>query len=189
MGAGLKDQWGVADPAKAGSGKQAQQFKAAFDAQISCINGLMQYTSANAEPARHDPLAARRDALYPAFQSANAQIDPADSSKAQGAIDKVLGDAKALSTEAAAFRKASEKALADWKTRQPKFDAAVHQVEELEAWEDPKAASLRALVDGIRTQTNERRYAPACTTVDALLPKAEANFRRLSKAEGGKAEV
>ncbi len=186
MGDGLKKQWGVGDPAKAGSDKQAQQFKAAFQAQISCINGHLQYTSANAEAAKHDPLAARRDALYPAFQSANGQIDPANPSKAQGAIDKVLGDAKALSTESAALKAAAEKALADWKARQPKFDAAVHQVEELEAWEDPKAGSLRALVDGIRTQTNERRYAPACTTVDALLPKLKPIFDEYLKQKEAK---
>ena len=133
MGDGLKKQWGVGDPAKGGSDKQAQQFKASFQAQITCINGHLQYTSANAEAAKHDPLAARRDTLYTAFQSALGQIDPKDSSKAQGAIDKVLADAKALSTESAALRKETEKALADWKARQPKFDAAVHQVEELEA--------------------------------------------------------
>ena len=38
----------------------------------------------NAEAARHNPLEARRDALYPAFQSANAQVDPADPAKAKG---------------------------------------------------------------------------------------------------------
>ena len=75
MGNGLKDQWGVTDPAKAGSDKQAQEFQAAFKGQIACINGHLQYTSANAEAARHAPLEGRRDALYPAFQSALAQID------------------------------------------------------------------------------------------------------------------
>jgi hypothetical protein len=170
-GSGLKQQWGVGDPAKAGSDKQSQQVQASFQKEMGAINAHLQYTSANAEAARHDPLEARRDALYPAFQAALAQIDRTDPAKAQGAIDKVLADAKALSAETAALHKAAEKALNDWKARQPKFDAAVHQVEEMEAWGYDKVTPLRGLIDGIRTQTNERRYAQASLTVDQLLPK------------------
>jgi hypothetical protein len=186
MGDGLKQQWGVNDPKKAGSDKQATEFKAAFQSHISCVNGHLQYTSANAEVDKHAALAAKRDALYPAFQGALAQIDPKDPSKAKAAIDKVLADAKGLSTESAALRKAAEKALADWKARQPKFDAAVHQVEELETWGDAKAAPLRALVDGIRTQTNERRYAPASATVDQLLPKLKPIYDEYLKQKAAK---
>src|SRR5712671_754537 len=171
MGKGLKDEWGVNDPAKTGSDKQSQQFQASFQKEIAVINGHLQYTSANAEAARHGPLEARRDALYPAFQGALGQIDRTNPAKAQGAIDKVLADAKALCAEVAKFRKEAEKALNDWKARQAKYDAAVHQVEELEGWGDAKAPPLRGLVDGIRSQTNERKYAPACTVLDQLLPK------------------
>src|SRR5262249_13320345 len=142
--------------AKAGSDKQSQQFQASFNREIAAINGHLQFTSANAEASKHDPLAKRRDDLYPAFQGALGKIDRTDPSKAQGDIDKVLGDAKALKTDAAALHKAAEKALNDWKARQPKFDAAVHQVEELEAWGDEKAPPLRAVVDEIRAKTNDR---------------------------------
>src|SRR5262249_19261139 len=170
-GKGLKDQGGVKDPAKAGSDRQAQQFQAAFQKEIGAVNGHLQYTSANAEADKHAPLEQRRDALYPAFQAALAKIDRTDPSKAQAAIDQVLGDGKALCAEAAALHKAAAKALADWKGRQAKYDAAVHQVEELEAWEDPKAPPLRGLVDGIREQTNKRAYAQACQVLDELVPK------------------
>lgn len=176
MGKGLKDQWGVTDPAKAGSDKQAQESQVAFKSAIASLNGHLQYTSANAEPARHAPLEARRDVLYPAFQAALAQIDRTNPAKAKGAIDAVLADTKALSEEVAKFRAEAEKAKNGWQPRQPKFDAAVHQVEELEAWGDAKAAPLRALVDGIRTEVNERRYAQASTTVDQLLPKLKPIF-------------
>src|SRR4051812_14429159 len=148
MGDGLKQQWGVKDPAKPASDKQAKEFDAAFHKTIGCINGHLQYTSANAEAARHQPLEGRRDALYPAYQSALAQIDPSDASKAKGSIDKVLGDAKALEGEVSKFRAKSEKAKNDWPARQGKFDPAVHQVEELETWGDAKAPPLRGLVDG-----------------------------------------
>src|SRR2546430_14285713 len=104
MGDGLKQQWGVQDPAKAGSDKQSKDFQAAFQKEMGCINSHLQYTSANAEAARHNPLEARRDALYPAFQSANAQVDPADPAKAKGAIDKVLADAKAIEIGRASCR-------------------------------------------------------------------------------------
>ena len=181
---GLKGQFGVSDPKApgqnapdgqdtqdSGSDKQAQGFQAAFQQEQGAINGHLQYTAANAETARHDPLAARRDALFTAFQAALAQIDRKNPSKAQGAIDKVLGDARKLNSEVATFRQQAEKAKTDWDSRQGKYDDAVRQVEELEAWEDAKAPALRGLVDGIRTQVNQRQYAQATTTLDQLLPK------------------
>src|SRR6185503_11718215 len=128
MGDGLKQQWGVKDPAKPGSDRQAREFQAAFQQHIGCINGHLQYTSANAEAARHTPLEGRRDALYPAYQTANGQIDPANPTKAKGSIDKVLADEKALEAEVAKFRAEAQKARNDWQARQPKFDTAVHQV-------------------------------------------------------------
>jgi hypothetical protein len=178
---GLKGQFGVGDPKSpgqdkagaqdSGSDKQAQDFKAAFQKEQGLINGHLQYTAVNAETSRHEPLAARRDALFGAFQSALAKIDRKKPSTAQGGIDKVLGDARALSREAAAFRQQAEKAKADWDSRQAKYDEAVQQVEALEAWEDAKAPALRALLDGIRKQVNQRQYAQSTTTLDQLLPK------------------
>src|SRR5262249_5965065 len=106
-GQGLKQQWGVGDPAKAGSDKQSQQFQASFQAEMNAINPHLQFTSANAPAAQHDPLEKRRDAQYPAFQSAQAQIDRTDPSKAKGAIDQVLADGKGLCTEAAALHKSA----------------------------------------------------------------------------------
>jgi hypothetical protein len=186
MGDGLKQQWGVKDPAKPASDKQAKEFDAAFHKTVGCINGHLQYTSANAEAARHNPLEARRDGLYPAYQSAAAQIDPSDPAKAKGAIDKVLADAKALEGEVAKFRAEAEKAKNDWTPRQAKFDAAVHQVEELEVWGDVKAPPLRGLVDGIRAQVNDRRYAPACATLDQLLPKLKPIYDDYLKQKAAK---
>ena len=178
---GLKSQFGVGDPKTAdqntpnakdaGSDKQAQDFQAAFQQEQGAINGHLQYTAANAEASGHDPLSARRDGMFTAFQSALSKIDRTDPSKAQGAIDKVLGDVRALSGEVATFRQQAEKAKTDWDSRQGKYDDAVRQVEELEAWEDAKAPALRGLVDGIRKQVNQRQYAQATTTLDQLLPK------------------
>src|SRR5262249_13203635 len=161
--------------------KQSQQFQASFQREMTAINGHLQYTSANADAAHHDPLEARRDALYPAFQAALAQIDRTNPAQAQGAIDKVLADGKPLGGETATLHQSAEKALHDWKARQPKYDAAVHHVEELEAWGDPKAAPLRGLVDGIRTQTNQRTYAPACLIVEQLLPKLKPIYEDYQK--------
>ena len=175
------NQFGVGDPntpgqstpdnEDTGSDKQAQDFQAAFQQEQGVINGHLQYTAVNAEAARHDPLAARRDAMYTAFQSALAKIDRKNPSKAQADIDKVLGDARALSGEVATFRQESERAKSDWDSRQGKYDDTVRQVEELEAWEDAKAPALRGLVDGIRTHVNQRQYAQASNTLDQLLPK------------------
>ncbi len=181
---GLKGQWGVGDPSKPqtnpspdgknpttadkGSDKQAQDFQAAFQKEQGVINDHLQYTSANAEASKHAALASRRDALYSAFQAALGQIDRNDPSKAQGAIDKVLSDANALSAEVATFRQETEQAKNEWDSRQSEYDEAVRHVEELEAWEDAQAGALRGQADGIRTQTNERRWREACTGFDGL---------------------
>ena len=199
---GLKNQFGVGDPKTpgapntpntpntpdTGSDKQAQDFKAAFEKEQGVINGHLQYTAVNAEASRHDPLAARRDAMYPSFQAALGKIDRSDPSKAQGDIDKVLGEVRALSGEVASFRQEAEKAKNDWDARQGKYDEAVHQVEELEAWEDTKAPALRGLVDGIRTQVNERKYAQATTTFDQLQPKLEPIYAEYLKQKEAKAQ-
>jgi hypothetical protein len=187
---GLKGQFGVGDPNSpsqntpntpstpstpstqdTGSDKQAQDFQAAFQKEQGSINEHLQYTAANAEAARHAPLAARRDALFSAFQAALAKIDRKDPAKAQAAIDKVLADARALGAETTTFRQQAEKAKTEWDARQSKYDEAVAQTEELEAWGDTKAPVLRGLVDGIRTKANERQYAQATNTLDQLLPK------------------
>jgi hypothetical protein len=185
-GAGLKQQWGVGDPAKAGSDKQSQQFQAAFQGEMAAINGHLQYTSANADAAHHGPLEARRDALYSWFQLALAQIDRTNPGKAQPAIDKVLADGKALCAETAALHMSAEKALNDWKCRQQNYDIAVHHVEELEAWGHDKAPVLRGLVDGIRTQTNQRTYAQASSLLDQLLPKLKLIYDDYLKQKAAK---
>jgi predicted nucleic acid-binding Zn-ribbon protein len=185
-GQGLKQQWGVDDPAKAGSDEQSQQFQASFSTEITAISGHLQYTATYAEAARHDPLAARRDALYPSFQSVLGQIDRTNPRKAQGAIGKVLGDARALNADASRLHKEAEKAKTDWDARQAKYDEAVHHIEELEAWEDPKAPALRALADGIRAQVNERKFAQASKTLDQLVPKLQPIYDEYLKQKAAK---
>src|SRR6185295_10274751 len=67
-----------------------------------------------------------------------------------------------------------------------KYDASVHQVEELEGWGDAKAPPLRGLVDGIRTQVNERKYAAASTVLDQLLPKLKPIYDDYLKQKAAK---
>jgi hypothetical protein len=196
---GLKSQFGVGDPnsptqntpndpnsKNTGSDKQARDFQAAFEKEQSSVNGHLQYTAVNAEAARHDPLAARRDTMFTAFQSALAKIDPKDPSKAKADIDKVLGDARKLNGEVTTFRQQAEKAKTDWDARQGRYDEAVAQTEELEAWGDAKAPALRGLVDGIRTQVNQRQYAQTNSTLDAMLPKLAPIYEAYLKQKEAK---
>src|SRR5450755_2378834 len=111
MSGGLKEQWGVGAPAVVGSDEQSQSFKTAFEAEMNAINESLQFTAVNADPARQDPLAARREAIITAYQAAMGEVDAADPAKAQPSIDKVLADAKALNAEAAGFRAEAEKAF------------------------------------------------------------------------------
>jgi hypothetical protein len=163
----LKQQWGVGHPAQAPSDKQALQFTASFNQEMGVINGHLQYTSANAEAAPHQGFAARRDALYAAYQAALAKIDRSDPSKAKADIDKVLADGKALCAEVAKFRKEAEHAKKDWQAKEHAYDEAVHHVEELEAWGHAAAPALRTDADAIRSQVNQRQHAQA---TQALAP-------------------
>ena len=191
---GLKGQWGVSDPqgaandGDAGSDKQGQAFQAAFQKEHGITNGHLQYTAANAEASAHAGFAARRDALYAAFQGAAAKIDRKDPSKAQGHIDKVLADARALSGEVAAFRQAAERAKKDWDALQGKYDAAVHRIEELEAWEDKQASALRGQADKIRTQVNVRRYAEAITALDGMVGQLAPVYEEYVRQRNAKAK-
>lgn len=112
MSAGLKDQWGVGDAIKVGPDPQSQELKTAFEKLIDAISASLQYTAANGERARHEPLATRRGELIPRYQSTLDEIDPADASKAKDDSEKLLGDAETLDKEAAAFRSETEKAIA-----------------------------------------------------------------------------
>jgi hypothetical protein len=183
---GLKNQWGVNDPAQAGSDKQSKDFQAAFQKAIGPINEHLQYTVSHAEEAKHNPLAAKRDGLMTSFQSALGLIDPSNPAKAQPAIDKVLADVQALGGEVSKFRAEAEKAFNDWTAREPKFEKAVQQVEELEQWDHPKDNALRSLVDGIRKETDKRRYAPACATFDQLEPKLKQIYDEYLKQKAAK---
>ncbi len=194
---GLKGQWGVGNPQGAptdggggdtGSDKQAQEFQAAFQQAQGAINGHLQYTAANAEASAHAGFATRRDAMYSAYQAAAAKIDRNNPAQAQGDIDKVLADERALGGEVATFRQAAEKAKNDWDARQPQYDEAVHHIEELEAWEDKDAPALRGQADKILTQTNERRYADASTALDVLLPQLAPVYEEYVRQRDAKAK-
>lgn len=180
---GLKQQWGVGDPAGApaapgaapaggGSDHQAQAFQAAFQGRLAAINEHLQFTAAHAPASRHDPLAARRDALTGAFQSALAKIDRNDPSKAQADIDAVLGQAGVLAGDVAGFHTEIEQALQAWQAREGEHDAAIAQVEEIEAWRGASAPE-RAAFDAVLTCVNERRHADAVQALDAALAQLQ----------------
>ena len=78
MSAGLKEQWGVDEAAQAGPDEQSQDLKKAFEKLIDSISENLQYTAANGERSRREPLEARRGELIPRYQDVLAEIDPAD---------------------------------------------------------------------------------------------------------------
>src|SRR5215212_10753108 len=125
MSGGLKQQWGVGDPAQVGPDPQSQDLKAAFEKPMDAMAAHLQFTAANGERARHDPFAARSEALVPRYQAALGEVDPADAAKAQASIDSLLADAGALGTEVEAFRNETEKAVGEWQSRVGAYDAAV----------------------------------------------------------------
>ena len=188
MSGGLKQQWGVGDPAQVGPDAQSQDLKAAFEKPMDAMAEHLQFTAANGERARHDPLAARSEALVPRYQSALGEVDPADSAKAKPSIDSLLADAESLGQEVAAFRSETEKAAAEWQSRVASYDAAVVQVEELQEWQHPKEGPLRGLVDGIRGNVNDRAYAKAIAVLDQFLPKLQPIYEDLQRQKAAQQE-
>ena len=171
---------------QAGSDKQSQEFQAAFQAQYNRLNGDLEYTADYAEEALHNPLVSKRDALASAYQTALGKVDPDDPKKAKAGIDKVLADARALKAAVAKVRAAAEKAFQDWQSRQAKFDEAAQHVQELETWPDPKAAALRALVDGISKMVPARKYAVASAAFDQVQSKLKPIYEEYLKQKAAK---
>ena len=188
MSGGLKQQWGVGDPAQVGPDPQSQDLKAAFEKPMDAMAGHLQFTAVNGEPARHDPFAARSEALVPRYQTALGEVDPADAAKAKASIDSLLADAEALGKEVEAFRNETEKAVAEWQGRVGAYDAAVVQVEELQEWQHPKEAAVRALADAIRGFVNDRAHPKAIALLDQFLPKLQPVYEDLQKQKAAQKE-
>jgi hypothetical protein len=186
MGNGLKDQWGVGEPAKAGSDKQAQQFQASFQKEITGINGHLQYTSANAEAARHGPLASRRDALYPAFQSALARDRSDEPVEGAGRYRQSASGREGAERRSREISEGSGEGPLRLAIAPAQVRHGGSSGRRAGDMGDAKATALRGLVDGIRTQTNERRYAQGCTTLDQLLPKLKPIFDDYQKQKAAK---
>lgn len=157
---GLKDCWNLKDAPsldESGASEQAKKFLTDFKSIMATANTSLQYTACNAEKAKHDPYVTERDEQYVKCQDALKKIG-SDESKAKSEIEAVLNGARTFAAKAAQFKQAAEKSLNEWKKREPDFDKAVHQVEELEAWGDPKASELRESSKAILTATNDRKY-------------------------------
>jgi len=157
----------------AGSDKQSQQFRAAMQQQLAAIDGHLAYTAVHAEAAKHAPMAAKRETITNSYQATLAKIDPEDESRAKGSIDAAVGAAKTLVAQIAQFRSEVEKAFNDWQKRQPKYDEAANQVDEMQSWGHPKSPQLQVSIDGVTTLLDSRSYAEACAAFDKLLPEVQ----------------
>ena len=186
MSGGLKQQWGVGNPAQVGPDAQSQDFKTAFEKAMDATAEHLQYTAANGDRSRHDPLATRSEALVPRYQDALKEVDAADPAKAKPSIDTLLADTDSLGQEVATFRSETEKSVNEWQSRSGPYDAAVKQVEELSEWQHPKEAAVRALADAIRGMVNDHAYDKAVSTADQFLPKLQPVYEDLQKQKAAK---
>ncbi len=155
----------------AGSDQQSQQFRAAVEEQLNVIDGHLAYTAEHAEPAKHQPMAAQREVLVSAYAVALKQIDPDKPAAGKGAVDKVLGAAKALAAKVAQFRQVAEKAYNDWQARQPKYDEAGKQIAEMAAWGHAQAAAMQSQLDALKPLLEGRAYVQASAALDKFLPQ------------------
>lgn len=162
--------------ASPGSNPQAQQFQASVQEQLTVIDGHLAYTAEHAAAEKHQPYAAKREVLVAAHNASLKQIDPDNPNKAKPVIDKVLAGARNQAAQAAEFRKGAEKDFNDWQTRQPRFDEAAKQIEEMQNWGHAKGPEMQSGLDAIRGQTDKRTYAEASKALDQFLPKLKPAY-------------
>jgi chromosome segregation ATPase len=183
MSAGLKQELGLGEPTpqSQGSTEQADQFKAAFQAELAKINESLQYTAAHAEKEKHDPQAGKRDKTCSAFQLALGRIDPTNPSVAQGAIDQVIAAVKGLQTSVENIKTAVERAYNAWTSRESDLDSVVEKVREMVEWGHGKAAALQQIVDAIMSKANLRKYEEALQGLEQLLGKVGSIYEEFQR--------
>ncbi len=186
MSTGLKQVWGLNDAKAAPSTAQADQFKANYQAILGAINTALQYTVVNAEKPKHNEKASHRDDLNNTYQTVLAKIDPSNPSAAQSAIQSALATANSTSKDISTFKAEVEKAVAAWKANEPTFEHTITLVEELEAWGDKDAASLRADVGKIQELVNNKSFMPAVDATVALVVRIKPIYENYLKQKAAK---
>jgi hypothetical protein len=176
--AGLKDIWGLGDPA-ALDPQIAQRFEKeikAFSAVLQLLNESLRTTAVDAVPANHDKLVQGRDALIARYQKALVASDGTS-------IKEVLGKAELLAKQAAQMADAASAAKAQWEKQATTLDATAESVA-LSASEGADVTRTQQGLGQIAEAVKQRNYQAACDLLAGLSSSVPA-ASGASSAPGG----
>jgi hypothetical protein len=186
-GPSLKKQWDLKDPqlGQVGSSEQAKKFAADFKAAMQPVNSCLQYTKSNAVKEKHDAMVAKRDYQYTNFQSVQSEIDPKDESKAKDKIAQYLASTQAVANEANQLKEQTEKSVKAWEAKEPEFDKAISQLEEMEKF-GLKPTDLRKLETEIRNAVNDHKFDDAVARLAQLTTNVQPAYDDYKKQKEAK---
>jgi hypothetical protein len=184
---GLKQQWDLKDPPPLDSGtnEKAKKFTEDFKASMEPVKQCLLYTKVNAEKPKHDEMVSKRDKLYTDFPAKQAGINK-DETKADSISKPVLESARKLSTDANNLKQKTENSLKSWQAKEPEYDKAVVQIEELETWGDKMAVDLRKSATEIRTAANDNKYDEAVKRLVQLQTNLKPTYDEYTKQKAAK---
>ncbi|HVY14753.1 MAG TPA: hypothetical protein VHB27_05975 [Rhodopila sp.] len=172
----------------AGSDQQAQAFKAQFAPLLAAIDGDLGYTADHAEAEAHKTHVTQRETIVRSYGETLRSIDPADETKAKPAIAKTIAGAQAARADIGKFRAGAEKAFNDWQSREANCEDVAAKIGEMEDWGHPKAPSLKAPITAVAADVEARRFAPACTDFDKLLPQFNPVYDDYTRQKAAQAQ-
>ncbi len=187
MAEGLKEIFGVDEPAKSGSDKQSKDFKKDFKSGLKGPDANLVHLAALAPANDHGALDGERDKVYGAYQKTLKAIDPADAKKASGKIKQVLTALGNLDKKVGKLRQTTDACHAAWKAVEPQYDTVDGQTQELETWGMAGCAAWLSASREIADGVTGRRWSEAKDGLGKLLKDVEAPYQEYLRQKDAKA--
>ena len=166
--AGLKDIWGLGDPA-ALDPQILQRFEKeiqAFVTVLEQLNASLRVTAVDAVQANHDKLVAGRDVLIARYQKALSASD-------QTGIQDTLGKTDSLAKQATQIADAARAAKMQWEKQAPTLEATEESVA-LSAGGGSDVTRTQQGLGQIASAVKQRNYQAACDVLAGLSSAAQA---------------
>lgn len=150
---------------------QQEEFVKEFRIRIGRVNSSLQKVAAQAGRSVHKPLDDLRGKVIEAQQKALALIDPADVSKAEPAIKRVLDAVEAVDQKASQAAEAVGADREKWLALEEELEDIIQQAGELEDAGHRKAPILRKVGEAARDRAKDGKFREAVVAVNQLRPK------------------
>ena len=188
MADGLKEHFGLNDPASGGSNKQANAFKRDFKSGVKQPDTDLGYLASHAPMALYGALDGDRGKLYGAYQKTLKAVDPQDPRKASGKIKQVLTAVDVLQKKAVELRRTTETSHAAWKAAEPQYNTAASQTEELDEWGLEGCAGWLSQSGEVAKAAANRQWSEAKAALDRLIGDIAAPYQEYQRQKAAKQE-